>query len=144
MTSYVTVRKGTSSVARLVTTVIAAASTLAGCDVETFDDAVSRIPDGTSPPPSGSPPPPPPPPGVGFGPNSSEIQANVFSPDCATSGCHAGVIATAGLNLEETNSYAMLVGIQSSQEAALQRVGAGDPDNSYLVKKLEGSASSEH
>lgn len=67
---------------------------------------------------------------MGFGPNFSEIQANVFRPDSATSGCHAGVNAAAGLNLEETNSYAMLVGIQSSQEAALQRVEAGDPDNS--------------
>ncbi len=36
----------------------------------------------------------------------------------------------------------MLVGIQSSQDAALQRVAAGDPDNSYLVQKLEGTASS--
>ena len=138
--SYVTVRKGTSAVARLVTTVIAAAFTVAGCDVETYDDAVSRIPEGTSPPPSGSPPPPPP--AAGFGPNFSEIQAGVFTPDCATSGCHAGANAAAGLNLEEANSYTMLVGIQSSQDAALQRVEAGDPDNSYLVQKLEGTAAS--
>ena len=144
--SYITVSKGTSTIARLLTTVIAAAFTLAGCDVETFDDAVARIPEGTSPPPPpGSPPPPPPPPpppAAGFGPNFSEIQANVFTPDCATSGCHAGASAAAGLNLEEASSYAMLVGIQSSQDAALQRVEAGDPDNSYLIQKLEGTASS--
>ena len=142
MVSYITVSKGTSTIARLLTTVIAAAFTLAGCDVETFDDAVARIPEGTSPPPPGSPPPPPPPPppAAGFGPNFSEIQANVFTPDCATSGCHAGASAAAGLNLEEASSYAMLVGIQSSQDAALQRVEAGDPDNSYLIQKLEGTA----
>jgi len=141
--SYVMVRKGTSAVARWVTAVIATAFVLAGCDVETFDDAVSRIPEGTSPPPAASPPPPPsPPPAAGFGPDFSEIQANVFSPDCATSGCHAGAAPAAGLNLEETNSYAMLVGIQSSQDATLQRVEAGDPANSYLVQKLEGTASS--
>jgi len=142
---YATERTRIPAIARLVTTVIAAAFALAGCDVETFDDAVSRIPEGPSPPSSGSPPPPPPPPpppAAGFGPNFSEIQANVFSPDCATSGCHAGANAAAGLNLEEANSYAMLVGIQSSQDAALQRVEAGDPDNSYLVQKLEGTASS--
>ena len=142
---YVTVRTGIPAIARLITTVIAAAFALAGCDVETFDDAVSRIPEAPTPPPSGSPPPPPPPPpppAAGFGPNFSEIQANVFSPDCATSGCHAGANAAAGLNLEEASSYAMLVGIQSSQDAALQRVEAGDPDNSYLVQKLEGTASS--
>jgi hypothetical protein len=128
----------------LLTTVIVTVFALAGCDVETFDDAVSRIPDSGSPPPPAPPPPsppPPPPPAAGFGPNFSEIQANVFTPDCATSGCHAGANAAASLNLEEANSYAMLVGIQSSQDAALQRVEAGDPANSYLVQKLEGSAS---
>ena len=141
--SYVTVRKGTSAIARCVTTVIVTAFALVGCDVETFDDAVARIPEGSSPPPAASPPPPPsPPPAAGFGPNFSEIQANVFSPDCATSGCHAGAAPAASLNLEETNSYAMLVGIQSSQDATLQRVEAGDPANSYLVQKLEGTASS--
>ncbi|HSN51313.1 MAG TPA: Ig-like domain-containing protein [Woeseiaceae bacterium] len=128
--------------ARLAAAVIAAAGALAGCDVETFDDAVARIPEGSTPPPPASPPPPPPPPAAGFGPNFSEIQANVFTPDCATSGCHAGGNPAAGLNLEEASSYAMLVGIQSSQDPALQRVEAGNPDNSYLVQKLEGTASS--
>jgi hypothetical protein len=125
--------------------VVAALGAVAGCDVETFDDAVSRIPEQSAPPPPGSPPPPPPPPpppAAGFGPNFSEIQASVFTPDCATSGCHAGGNPSAGLNLEEANSYAMLVGIQSGQDAGLQRVEAGDPDNSYLVQKLEGTASS--
>ena len=41
---------------------------------------------------------------AGFGPNFSEIQANVFTPDCATSGCHVGGNPSAGLNLEEANS----------------------------------------
>ena len=141
--SYVTVTTKLSAIARLLATIVAAAFALAGCDVETFEDAVARIPEGASPPPAGSPPPPPPPPppAAGFGPNFSEIQANVFSPDCTTSGCHAGANAAAGLNLEEASSYTMLVGIQSSQDAALQRVEAGDPDNSYLVQKLEGTAS---
>ena len=143
--AYVKAGKDVPAIARVVTAVVAAAFALAGCDVETFDDAVARIPEGTSPPPTGSPPPPPPPPpppAAGFGPNFSEIQANVFSPDCATSGCHAGGNAAAGLNLEEANSYAMLVGIQSSQDAALQRVEAGAPAESYLIQKLEGMASS--
>ena len=85
------------------------------------------------------PPPPPPPPPAGFGPNFSEIQANVFTPDCV--GCHSGGAPPAALNLDDANSYAMLVGIQSSQDAGFQRVEAGDPDNSYLVQKLEGTAS---
>ena len=142
---YLKAHRVISRVARLLMVVVAALGAAAGCDVETFDDAVSRIPEQSAPPPPGSPPPPPPPPpppAAGFGPNFSEIQASVFTPDCATSGCHAGGNPSAGLNLEEANSYAMLVGIQSGQDAGLQRVEAGDPDNSYLVQKLEGTASS--
>jgi hypothetical protein len=142
---YLKAHKVISRVARLLMVVVAALGAVAGCDVETFDDAVSRIPEQSAPPPPGSPPPPPPPPpppAAGFGPNFSEIQASVFTPDCATSGCHAGGNPSAGLNLEAANSYAMLVGIQSGQDAGLQRVEAGDPDNSYLVQKLEGTASS--
>jgi hypothetical protein len=141
---YVKAPTVVSRVARLLMLVVGAAAAVAGCDVQSYEDAVAGIPESPAPPPPASPPPPPPPPpppAAGFGPNFSEIQDNVFTPDCATSGCHAGGNAAAGLNLEEANSYAMLVGIQSSQDAALQRVEAGDPDNSYLVQKLEGTAS---
>ncbi len=120
-----------SFVYRTSLAILVIAGSLAGCEVETFDDAVSRIEGGTAAPP---------PPG-GFGPNFSEIQANVFTPTCATSTCHAGGAPAAGLNLDSANSYTMLVGIQSSQDAGLMRVLAGDPDNSYLVHKLEGNAS---
>ncbi len=132
---------------RLLMLAAAAVAVVTGCEVESYEDAVSRISDSPAPAPppppaSPPPPPPPPPPAAGFGPNFSEIQASVFTPDCATSGCHAGGNPSAGLNLEAANSYAMLVGIQSSQDAGFQRVEAGDPDNSYLVQKLEGTASS--
>ncbi len=65
----------------------------------------------------------------------------MFTPDCATSGCHSGANPAAGLNLEAANSYAMLVGIPSSQDGTLQRVEPGSPANSYLIRKLEGTAS---
>lgn len=144
---FVKARRLMSNTARLLMLVAAAAAAVTGCDVETYEDAVSRIPDSPAPAPppppaSPPPPPPPPPPAADFGPIFSEIQASVFTPDCATSGCHAGGNPSAGLNLEAANSYAMLVGIQSSQDAGFQRVEAGDPDNSYLVQKLEGTASS--
>ena len=80
------------------------------------------------------------PPGA-FGPNFSEIQANVFAPNCATSGCHLGAGAPQGLRLDDANSYGLLVGIASSEVASTLRVAPGDPDNSYLVQKLEGTAS---
>ena len=112
------------------------ATALSSCYETSYDKAVARINGGNPPPP-----PPPPPPG-GFGPNFSEIQANVFTPDCATSNCHSGANPAASLSLEAANSYAMLVGVASSQSAGTQRVNPGSPNNSYLVQKLEGTASS--
>ena len=37
-------------------------------------------------------------------------------------------------------SYAQLVGVASSQNPGILRVAANDPDNSYLIQKLEGAA----
>jgi len=76
-----------------------------------------------------------------LGPNFTEIQANVFTPNCATTGCHLGAGAPQGLRLDVTNSFGMLVGVASSEKSSLMRVAPGDPDNSYLIQKLEGNAS---
>lgn len=66
------------------------------------------------------------------------IQANVFSMQCVT--CHTGASAPQGLRLDETNSYDLLVGVPSNQQPQLQRVEPGNPDDSYLIRKLEGTA----
>jgi len=79
--------------------------------------------------------------GTTFGPNFSEIQANVFTPTCATTGCHFGAGAPQGLRLDEANSYGLLVGVASGEASSILRVAAGDPNNSYLIQKLEGTAS---
>jgi len=92
---------------------------------------------GYSSPPPPSPPPPPP---AAFGANFSEIQANVFTPTCAVSGCHQGAAAPQGLRLDEASSYGLLVGMASTEVMSLLRVDPGDPDNSYLIQKLEGTA----
>ena len=64
----------------------------------------------------------------------------MFTPTCATSGCHQGAGAPQGLRLDEVNSYGLLVNVASSEVPAILRVAAGDPNNSYLIQKLEGSA----
>jgi hypothetical protein len=76
-----------------------------------------------------------------FGPNFSEIQANVIVPNCTTTGCHFGAGAPQGLRLDDVNSYGSLVGVSSVEVSSLLRVAPGDPDNSYLIQKLDGSAS---
>jgi hypothetical protein len=82
------------------------------------------------------------PPADALGPSFSAIQANVFTPTCATTGCHFGASAPLGLRLDAASSYALLVGVTSSEESSILRVAPGDPANSYLIQKLEGSASS--
>ena len=79
---------------------------------------------------------------VPFRPQFSCIQQLVFTPTCALAGCHAAPNASQGLVLSEGISYGMLVGVPSTETATGQiRVAPGDPDNSYLIVKLEGTDS---
>jgi hypothetical protein len=72
----------------------------------------------------------------------TSIQTNVFTPRC--SGCHtgAGAALPGAMNLtNEAASRAALVGTPSLEVPALQRVAAGNPNDSYLIRKLEGGPS---
>jgi hypothetical protein len=71
-------------------------------------------------------------------PEFSSIQSKVFTPICTT--CHAGGAAPLGLGLEEGAAYAMLVNAPSVEVPELLRVAPGNPDASYLIQKLEGTA----
>lgn len=106
------------------------AGVIVGCDVQSFDDAAASFGDTSAAP------------GSGFNPVFSAIQSNVFTPSCATASCHSGSNPPASLNLEAANSYAMIVGVASEQDNAIQRVNPGSPTLSYLVQKLEGTAGS--
>jgi hypothetical protein len=67
------------------------------------------------------------------------LQVHVFDAACTV--CHAGAAAPLGLRLDAANSYTNLVGVPSRQVGSLLRVAPGNPDASYLVRKLEGTAS---
>lgn len=71
-------------------------------------------------------------------PTLESIQQNVFTPACTA--CHAGAGASQGLRLDAENSAASLIGVPSNEVAAILRVAPADPDASYLIHKLEGSA----
>lgn len=73
-------------------------------------------------------------------PTLASIQANIFTPTCALSGCHTGGSAPLGLRLDKGNSFASLVDTASQEVASLFRVLPFDPDNSYLIQKVEGTA----
>lgn len=79
---------------------------------------------------------PPPAPAVTL----AELQSAIFSPIC--SGCHNGNGAglPGSMNLSSAAStFAALVSTNSVERPELLRVNPGDPDNSYLIDKLEGA-----
>ena len=75
---------------------------------------------------------------VPLAPTLASIQANVFNPSCIV--CHAGANAPQGLRLDVINSFTNLVGVKSREDSSFLRVDAGNPDLSYLIQKLEGTA----
>jgi len=68
---------------------------------------------------------------------ATQIQP-IFDGRCIV--CHSGVSAPEGLRLDSTNSYNNLVNVNSTQVPSLKRVEPFDPNNSYLVQKVEGTA----
>lgn len=79
-------------------------------------------------------------------PTFTSIQNEIFqstdaSGRAACTNCHTAVgrNPAGGLNLTSGNAYAALVNVASPARAGAIRVVPGDPNNSYLVKKLDGS-----
>ncbi len=70
----------------------------------------------------------------------ANVQASVFNTNCALSGCHDGGSSSLPgiLDLREGQAYANIVGVASIQRAGLSRVSPNNPDDSYLVRKIEG------
>jgi methionine-rich copper-binding protein CopC len=66
------------------------------------------------------------------------IQENVFDARCVK--CHSGAGAPEGLQLDAGHSYDLLVGHASAEQSNVLRVEPGDPDSSYIIRKLEGAS----
>lgn len=73
---------------------------------------------------------------LAFDPTFTNIKNNVFTPICTQ--CHAGAGAPQGLRLSADSAYTMLVGVQSEERPQYLRVQAGNPGDSYIIRKLEG------
>ena len=79
-------------------------------------------------------------------PTFSSIQRDIFEaadssgrPSCSS--CHnpnGGAFRAVALDMSTAGSYDSLVGIPARQRPGLLRVAPGDPDNSYLIHKLDG------
>jgi hypothetical protein len=79
-------------------------------------------------------------------PTFSSIQREIFvtadpSGRSACVRCHVpgrSGFREVGMDLSPDLAYAHLVGVPSREKPGLLRVAPGDPDNSYLIHKLEG------
>lgn len=76
----------------------------------------------------------------GDGATLENVQETVFSTSCAVSGCHLGSSAPHGLDLSPGSAGDNLVGVDSDQLPAFKRVQPGNPDDSYLMMKIEGDS----
>lgn len=68
----------------------------------------------------------------------TRVQAVVFTPNCAAAGCHSSLSPQEGMSLAAGAAYGSIVRVPSVERPDLARVEPGDPDRSYLVKKLRG------
>lgn len=72
-------------------------------------------------------------------PTLASIQTNVFSAYCAVPGCHGGPTAQQGLRLDAGFAYGNLINVASPRDPSQVRVIPGNPDDSFIIHKLEGT-----
>jgi mono/diheme cytochrome c family protein len=74
-------------------------------------------------------------------PTLTQLQSTIFTPVC--SGCHTGGGSSlpSSMNLSSAAAtFAAIVGVASTEQPSVMRISAGNPDTSYLVRKIEGAA----
>ena len=79
-------------------------------------------------------------------PTFSAIQRDIFGATdsagrAACTGCHnaQGARFAGNLNLADGSAYSQLINVASTGKRGAIRVIPGDPDNSYLIHKIEGA-----
>jgi hypothetical protein len=71
----------------------------------------------------------------------TELAELVLVPSCATSYCHSGNPPIAApMSLEALEAWDAMVNVRSSQLPGMMRVEPGNPEGSYLIHKLRGTA----
>ena len=106
--------------------------TVAGLACASCDEKLSRI---TGPTPD-------------LVPTFTSIQQNIFTSSdssgrAACTNCHTtagGRLPPVGMDLGSPNAHAMLVNVPAVNKPGAIRVIPGDPENSYIIHKLEGRA----
>ena len=68
---------------------------------------------------------------------ASNIQP-IFNRSCALPSCHIPPVPAQGQDLSPGVAYGQLVNVSSTEQPRLKRVKPGDPNASYLVRKIQG------
>jgi hypothetical protein len=69
----------------------------------------------------------------------TRVQNEIFTPTCASIGCHDNIGQQSQLVLVASRAYANTVGVNSVEMPQLQRVAPLDPSGSYLYRKITGA-----
>lgn len=69
----------------------------------------------------------------------TRVQTEVFTPTCASVGCHDLLARQSELVLVAGRAYANTVNQPSVEIPSLMRVAPNDPNNSYLYRKITGA-----
>ena len=69
---------------------------------------------------------------------SGDVQP-IFTGNCLFSGCHAGSSPQEGMNLGAGQAFSSVVNVAARQLLSMNRVTPNQPDNSYLVHKVQGT-----
>lgn len=69
----------------------------------------------------------------------TRVQNEVFTPTCASIGCHDPLGQQSQMVLTPGRAYASIVNVASVEMPSLARVQPNDPANSYLYRKITGA-----
>ena len=69
---------------------------------------------------------------------SGDVQP-IFTGNCALPGCHVGSSPEEGMSLGAGQTFSNVVNVQARQLSTMNRVTPNQPDNSYLVHKVQGT-----
>ena len=69
---------------------------------------------------------------------SRDVQP-IFTGNCVFSGCHAGSSPEQGMSLSAGQAFGSVVNVAARELPSMNRVTPDQPDNSYLVHKVQGT-----
>ena len=69
---------------------------------------------------------------------SRDVQP-IFTGNCALSGCHAGSSPQEGMSLAAGQAFSNVVNVAARELPSMNRVTPNQPDDSYLVHKIQGT-----